>query len=118
MITKEEREKDKAICEAATPGPWTHEGGRMVRCQPNGDTVPARTTEDAIFMITARTALPAYIAAAEEMERRIAKVERLRQRAEREAAAHKVAHEFGRCLEALERKAALEQALAFLRGEQ
>lgn len=69
VITKEERERDRATCEAATPPPWVHEGGRMFRCRPNGDSVPARTTEDALFMVRARAALPAYIAAAEEMER-------------------------------------------------
>lgn len=52
----------EAQCAAATPGPWVHEGGRMLRCKPGGDTVPARTTEDARFIVSARTAVPRLLA--------------------------------------------------------
>ncbi len=46
----------------ATPGPWTHEGGRQIYCKPGGDYVPARTTKDALFIVAARTLLPAMAA--------------------------------------------------------
>jgi hypothetical protein len=46
----------------ATPGPWEHGGGRQIFCKPGGDYVPARTTEDALFIVAARTLLPAVAA--------------------------------------------------------
>lgn len=86
MISKEEREKDKAICNAATPPPWIHEGGRMFRCRPHGDSVSARTTMDALFMVAARERLPAYIAALDDIEERFAAAEEVIAAAHRTAA--------------------------------
>lgn len=37
---------DRALA-ATSRGPWEHVGGRMLRCRPGGDTVPARSTQDA-----------------------------------------------------------------------
>lgn len=93
MISKEERERDRAICEAAAAGPWhvnrfDNEGGAInwqvqSRAKPyevianvdDSEVVKARAT--ATMIARAREALPAYIADAEEMERRIAEVEAL-----------------------------------------
>lgn len=90
MISKSERERDKAICEAATPGPlrwWTSNSHRRLR----SDSVPRDVAygtkhrdgvddiviseQDMAAIENAVNRLPAYIAAAEEMERRIAEIE-------------------------------------------
>lgn len=81
MITREQREKDKAVCDAATPGPLEVDAEESIVWQRGpcaGEGAAVATTEemgDAVFFVRAREALPAYIADAEEMERRIAKVE-------------------------------------------
>jgi hypothetical protein len=88
MITKAEREADRAICEAATPGPWQVSptsnvwGPQHVRLPIHdqiADVDPldetGRRHEDAEAIVNAVNRLPAYIDAAEEMERRIAKIE-------------------------------------------
>lgn len=87
MISKEEREKDKTICEAATPGPlvaWCDAPGRVRGwsvCTTDGDGLGEDdvandcTEADAIALANAVNRLPAYIVDAEEMERRIATLE-------------------------------------------
>ena len=91
MISKAEREKDKAICEAATKGVWLTFGGETpgerVRIKhldkQSGYLTIAevlgwdRIPENAAAIVNAVNRLPAYIADAEEMERRIAKIETL-----------------------------------------
>lgn len=94
MISKEEREKDKAICEAATQE-WRqghHVGEPKAICAaatPDESLLMLDKDGMAIFWreVDARAAvnavnrLPTYIADAEEMERRIAEVEAVRDRA-------------------------------------
>ena len=86
MISKEQREQDKAICEAATPGEWiatttpyAERPGTYEVCDLVNDLWIvtshdglSRPEDDAAFIALARTALPVYIADADEMERRIA----------------------------------------------
>lgn len=89
MITREEREKDKAICEAATPGPWrwwTSNSHRRLRSDAApGDVAFGTKLRDGCDDIVisdadmaasenAANRLPLYIADAEEMEKRIAKI--------------------------------------------
>jgi hypothetical protein len=116
VSTKAEREKDKAICEAATPPPWIHEGGRMFRCRPNGDSVPARTTEDALFMVRARECLPAYIADAEETERRVTQVEKLLAQTQERVAISRGAGMMVHALEDEQRASLYSEVLCILRG--
>jgi hypothetical protein len=68
MIDEKRRAEIRARVTAPglTAGPWVHEGGRMVRCKPGGDTVPARTTEDARFLAHARTDVPDLLDAIDE----------------------------------------------------
>lgn len=85
MITKEERDRDKAICEAATPGPWEYttvlyydrHGTQEVCDLANDDWIVTRgdlrpSPNDGAFIAAARTRLPLYIADAEETARRLA----------------------------------------------
>ena len=88
MFTKEQRGKDRAICEAATPPPWHRLGcltmDSCVESDATRDCMPRMTADidgsvagdvearaNADLIARAREALPAYIADAEEMERRI-----------------------------------------------
>lgn len=92
MISKKERGKDRAICEAATPPPWHRLGcltmDSCVESDATRDCMPRMTADidgsvagdvearaNADLIARAREALPAYIADAEEMERRIDAVE-------------------------------------------
>lgn len=76
MVSKEE---DKAICEAATPGPWAVDPNAEDRTDVVSVSqrcavcyVPDEGSPDGAFIAAARNRLPLYIADAEEMERRIA----------------------------------------------
>lgn len=86
MITKEQREKDRAICESVTkPLPWTYSTSNSHRWfLSDGRGAVAYGTKlrdgaddividdrDGKHLENAANRLPAYIAAAEEMERRI-----------------------------------------------
>jgi hypothetical protein len=85
MISKAEREKDKAICEAATAGEWQECGHSVFvagsQGEPRADWVAnvwyPRLPHDRAAIANAVNRLPVYIADAEEMERRIAKIETL-----------------------------------------
>lgn len=85
MITPEELAADKALCEAATPGPWKayanlgckriagpKHGVRQTHRQTLADTVGLRNeAEDranAVLMAAARERLPAYIAEVERLQ--------------------------------------------------
>lgn len=86
MITKEERDRDKAICDAATPGPWEYtktvwaeRSGTEDVCDLGNDAwvvtrAPAlsRYDNDGAFIAAARNRLPVYIAALDEMDLRLA----------------------------------------------
>ncbi|NMP22222.1 hypothetical protein [Sulfobacillus harzensis] len=75
MITNEELERWQALCDAATPGPWSWDGLDLVGGQePNKSVIP-RVAPDAYgewyanwakddvrFVATARDAMPALIA--------------------------------------------------------
>ena len=79
MISKAEREKDKAICEAATAGEWQECGHSVFvagsQGEPRADWVAnvwyPRLPHDRAAIANAVNRLPVYIADAEEMERRI-----------------------------------------------
>ena len=75
LPTDQELAEMQARCEAATPEPWVHEGGRLVRCRPQpSDTVPMRCTEDALWVVHARTDLPRLIAAMKELRAEVARL--------------------------------------------
>ena len=94
MISKDERERDKAVCEAASPD-WragvVETDNIYVRSTHPNAVGPERVLmranihfpyeADVRAAAHCRNRLPAYIADAEEMERRIAEVEAVRDRA-------------------------------------
>jgi hypothetical protein len=77
VISKEEREQDRAICKAAPDGPWVpveveQAGGWESALRlPSGGHVFGIPSTMLRFIAAARNRMPAYIADAEEMERRI-----------------------------------------------
>lgn len=84
MISRDERERDRAICEAATPGPWEQMYASNNAGMPTADfKIPAHNggatvemlADDAAFIVAARERWPAALDALDEMERRIAEVE-------------------------------------------
>lgn len=90
MISKDERERDKAVCEAASPD-WragvVETDNIYVRSTHPNAVGPERVLmranihfpyeADVRAAAHCRNRLPAYIADAEEIERRIAKIEQL-----------------------------------------
>ncbi len=85
MITKEERERDKAIREAATPGPWAPGMNRVhtdreniadTEVSPLG-TSTERARANAEFIAAARNRLPLYIDALDKIDERMATIEEL-----------------------------------------
>jgi hypothetical protein len=58
----------ETMCAAASPGPWKHLGGRDFKTWDGGDTVSARTTEDAVLMVAARVSIPELIARIRELD--------------------------------------------------
>lgn len=62
-ITAADLDEVERLDREATPEPWVHIGGRHVRCKEGGDSIPARTTDDARFIARARTLLPRFAAA-------------------------------------------------------
>ena len=82
MITKEEREKDKAICDAATPGPRIVIGGEEPRIDADGHTIAAvvcwdLAIENARALANAADRLPLYIDALDKIDERMATIEEL-----------------------------------------
>jgi len=126
MISKEQREKDKAICEAATPGPWTMTSiphDERPETQEVCDLVNdlwviagqhrlSRPEEDGAFIARAREALPAYIADAEEMELRVAKLAEAAAAATRRSARQPIGGGASDCV-----AAAYQHALGILLGK-
>jgi hypothetical protein len=80
-VTDEKTKRLRALCEAATPGPWTHdydgEQGYAVRGPSDGQTVCIGYEEDAAFIAAARTALPEVIDELERLRARILELEGL-----------------------------------------
>lgn len=110
MITKAEREADKALCAAAAPD------DSLLMLDRDGMAIFWHEA-DAAAAVLCRNRLPAYIADAAEMERQLSKVERLWKEALAAKEAHRIAGEWMRALEAHERASAYETALRVLRGE-
>lgn len=90
MIPKAEREKDRAICNAATKGTWEECGQSIFVAgeepgEPAADWVAnvayRALRRDRAALANAVNRLPVYIEEAEEMERRIAEIETVRDRA-------------------------------------
>ncbi len=121
MITREEREKDRAICEAAPDSlaKMVDDVGRIDLVSENTsifgyDPIAIGVGEAfADFAIVARDRLPLYIADAEEIERRIAHLDSLAAANDRAA---ERADGDGR-VELLGKAAAYRHAASVLRGE-
>lgn len=83
MISKEERQKDRAICEAAPEGPWAavevERGGGWESALrlPSGAHVFGIPSTMVPFVATARDRLPVYVAALDTIEERMATIEAL-----------------------------------------
>jgi hypothetical protein len=135
MITKEQRERDRAICERVeTPLPWrwwtscSHQRLSSDVTGKDGDVAYGHTHKDGCGDIAIRECdmahvenavnrLPAYIADAEEMERRIERVERLAREAAEGAARHKAQGEHSAALVCGDVADAYQRAAKILRGE-
>lgn len=130
MIPKEDRDRDRAICEAATKGPWragnTSRGdaGDVEVFAPDGSEIclcwPDRKAENASAIANAVNRLPAYIAALDEMEGRITALEEAARRHEtgeiRIDAEGRLPPEVGRALDDMA-AAVLRLAVSILRGD-
>lgn len=129
-ITKEEREKDRAISEAATPGPWEfttlphdeRKGTNDVCDMVNDCFVMCfgdlrRYEDDGRFIALARGRLPLYIAALDALDERMATIEALKKSEEEAAQALRRVGEHVRSLGATHRASGLAEALRILRGE-
>ena len=141
MIQKDQREKDRDICEAATGGVWiavqprSQEGGSSLgHFGPTwADEYPAATSvrmagtrirltweeheANARAAVNAVNRLPSYIDAADEMERRIAEVDALATQAWKQAADYAAWGEHGAAAMMRDRFDALTKALRILRGQ-
>lgn len=80
-ITHEWIEEQRALCEAATPGPWNASDYASVLAFTDAEVCQRANDNDMAFMATARTALPAALDALEAAYSEIARLT-----AERDAA--------------------------------
>ena len=130
MITKEQRDRDTAICEAATTD-WREGAVEKwhLYCRA---THPDRASDERVLMRAnehfpyeadvraaahCRNRLPAYIAAAEEMERRIERIEEMATGWARAAEKHTLAGEHDEARVCRAKSSALQGAARLLRGE-
>ena len=129
MSTKAEREKDKAICEAATPD-WREGAAEKwnLYCR---TTHPERMGNERVLMranehfpyeadmraaARCRNRLPEYIADAEEMERRVTQVEKLLAQTQERVAISRGAGMMVHALEDEQRASLYSEVLCILRG--
>ena len=84
MIPKCERDVDRAICEAATPGPWAVDPNAEDRTDVVSVSqrcavcyVPDEGSPDGAFIAAARERLPLYIDALDKIDERMATIEEL-----------------------------------------
>lgn len=132
-MTKDERDADRAICNAATVGPWGYKGGALkhyafslderedfgVSLQSlhwnDGHDVPAEA--NARFIAAARTRWPAALDALDEMDRRVAEVEALWARYDADANDLETQGVYTKAMEPRSHANVLDRALRILRGD-